>query len=1303
MENAKKGRLKRLAKTQVMLGRLKKLSSEPVEVREKRLNEERESSILRRDEDKYFGNAALLSFKSKLREMSKKFNSVDPKAGSERDMTGQRPKSPSGSPSAFKKESGIVSLPPTPDSPRSEYIREVVRTSILPLPLFLRKDGNPRSINFANRGLGDAKIMAVLHVIDKLPAVAEINFRDNRLTDTALTVLTTKLEKLKMLTHLDLSYNDIDDSAKDIMDYLVSKKCTLVTLVMDGADVDDVECAHIAEAMKHNSSIHSLSLSHNKIGEMELLNVVKPDLITGGEGMGDMLMHNATLTELDLSWNSIRMESAITLADALAHNQTLLTLKLAHNTFADMAAQRIGHALRSNTSLKTLDLSFNGLVPKSSATLAYNLIFNTSLVSLTMDGNKLGTVGAQGVVGAMQRSEGEDRHLYISFRDTHTRLVDKTVFDPKQPNGVWEVDLTEPYGRMIVEECMYLANNKAGCRMTRLEYNGKNVPLESKDEEVKADDKAHFSSHEFLRQAKDFVRILNVDHNRLTAAGVLKPMLESFSFKLHKELLTNVVDRIGNNWAATVKKATDRGTLEELPALEDVLLMEFFEALFQIGDDDESGLVDIDELMAIMAEIEVPVDRFKAARMMRDFDVDDSGTIDSDEFSMAMVKEFCNMDAPKKLVVEKATGQPWLIPEKGKLKITVASECANPASGDVPDEDSIDRVIHSMKNAGSPEEREAIFENACRSPYYFLTTHHAQMIFDEVASHTEDILSIIPPLLPQMVSAQHALRFIDSNFNDAGKLAIRVKMGPIFCAYMGNSTGHYNLDLKHMQNRIAGQKLAAQSRSMEQLCEHMNVHTSQKGNHSTFRNECLEDVSISTPTKWWSSPPDAGKIAFDFAATDRPAEGSRSISDSRFRSLVSKLDLKSIAPLHEVLAERDRVEREKKAVLAEERRKRRARQKQAELALRRKEMAKAAKRAAESKAHIDANLESVLDSKGGSLGISPIASPTGSRPGTGFASGRSSPGSPGFSEDEGSLNTGGFEDEDSLVDIDDESMVDSVEAVELVKQSAIPDVISSAHIRQYFSNYMESSYHYYDYYPRERMRDMSRPGYDPNASRPSTPEDMQYDPPAEHRHKSKFSVIFPFAYYKLLQLQITLPSIYLSVQQVIDLMDLFPSDDFVRVQVFISCFSRIVDLKNIHRIVYDVNIMSLDERLETEHRLGILNLFNPSEPNREFRLDLRRWDHRQMSRHLIRLAQEEPGDNWDGATYRWAKYDLPVPGWVLPATWLLPDGTNIPPDGPRTHGWLCVTYTSTGPGCQPNHNARRRMRAKLLTGLKKIV
>jgi hypothetical protein len=120
------------------------------------------------------------------------------------------------------------------------------------------------------------------------------------------------------------------------------------------------------------------------------------------------------------------------------------------------------------------------------------------------------------------------------------------------------------------------------------------------------------------------------------------------------------------------------------------------------------------------------------------------------------------------------------------------------------------------------------------------------------------------------------------------------------------------------------------------------------------------------------------------------------------------------------------------------------------------------------------------------------------------------------------------------------------------------------------------------------------------------------------------------------------------------------------------------------------------------HRVGIMNLLDPMKPDRLYRLDLRRSDHREWVKILVVLAIAEPGENWENVEYRWGKYDEPVPGWTLPATWCFADdGGNT--GGPRSFGWLKLSYRSHGNGCFPVVSVRKNLRKRTLAGMKRII
>jgi len=220
---------------------------------------------------------------------------------------------------------------PTRTDPRlvvQEYLKSVIEKGRIPMPALL-KQTTLRALDISNQGLGDDFVVALGDVLLRLPYLVTINMKNSRCTDTGVNAVVSRAGELTKLVQLDLSDNEIGNlSAVSLRNFLNSHKCTLRTLVISNADVDDDECNQLMSALQINKSLTELDLSRNLIGASENLNVVKPDLITGGESVAEMLRTNETLRVLNLSWNAIRGDSAVELATSLRDNQTLKELIL---------------------------------------------------------------------------------------------------------------------------------------------------------------------------------------------------------------------------------------------------------------------------------------------------------------------------------------------------------------------------------------------------------------------------------------------------------------------------------------------------------------------------------------------------------------------------------------------------------------------------------------------------------------------------------------------------------------------------------------------------------------------------------------------------------------------------------------------------------------------------------------------------------------------------------------------------------------------------------------------------------------
>lgn len=348
----------------------------------------------------------------------------------------------------------------------------------------------------------------------------------------------------------------MDESSKTIMNYIRDPTCTLKALILNGADVDDYEVGNLCDAMIENTSILTLGLSRNLLGSDEHRKLLEPELELAGDGLARLLLKNRKLTSLDLSWNSLRASCATAIGRALKRNCTIKKLQLQFNSFGDLGTQSIGYALKYNSSLTELDLSNNSIVPRSACVLANALSHNETLSFLNLSDNVLGRVGGQAVVAAIQRSQEIKR--IIKFSGCDCSKEDPSLFDPARPQGTWYLDLAEPYGQMIAEECFFLANFRAGCSIEQLMYEQKVIPLTRASLGHKK-----FSLKEIHQHSKTAAKAV-LSKQWPAAAAALAALMDQFSFTMAQDVCLEVVQMVGKNWATKQARKNRSEDLHEV-------------------------------------------------------------------------------------------------------------------------------------------------------------------------------------------------------------------------------------------------------------------------------------------------------------------------------------------------------------------------------------------------------------------------------------------------------------------------------------------------------------------------------------------------------------------------------------------------------------------------------------------------------------------------------------------------------------------------------------------------------------------
>ncbi|KAJ3276390.1 Centrosomal protein of 78 kDa [Terramyces sp. JEL0728] len=146
---------------------------------------------------------------------------------------------------------------------------------------------------------------------------------------------------------------------------MMSDNSTLKTLILSGNEFGDKEATFIAEV---------LDISRNDIGDI------------GGIALGNGLLHNEGLRELNVSWNQMRIRGIAGFLNGAKDNTVLSKLDLSHNGVGDNGNCFISY-LGKSAAIKSLNLSYTRMDDGSFAGLWKAVESNRSLTELDVSGN----------------------------------------------------------------------------------------------------------------------------------------------------------------------------------------------------------------------------------------------------------------------------------------------------------------------------------------------------------------------------------------------------------------------------------------------------------------------------------------------------------------------------------------------------------------------------------------------------------------------------------------------------------------------------------------------------------------------------------------------------------------------------------------------------------------------------------------------------------------------------------------------------------------------------------------------------
>jgi Ran GTPase-activating protein (RanGAP) involved in mRNA processing and transport len=268
-----------------------------------------------------------------------------------------------------------------------------------------------------------------------------IRLADNRLTSESLPIIINGMGR-QYLIELDLSQNSLRGVSCDALsDYFLLpnslQDLNLSSCTLSNADIERF-CSSLS-SVAHK--LRNLNMSSNAMSGIAL-NAIHAYLTSS----------NCRLVRFDVSSCELGSIGAKKLAAAIRINTTLISLNMSSNDIPDEAGEVVIASLSSNYMLERLTLANNNIMARSCFVLAKVLRQCKSLKFIDLSCNPLKEPGGRCLFRELLLGlECEVSMLGAKFD------IDDSAFNYSTPEGVYDLDLAQPYQAAILDELLNIA------------------------------------------------------------------------------------------------------------------------------------------------------------------------------------------------------------------------------------------------------------------------------------------------------------------------------------------------------------------------------------------------------------------------------------------------------------------------------------------------------------------------------------------------------------------------------------------------------------------------------------------------------------------------------------------------------------------------------------------------------------------------------------------------------------------------------------------------------------------------------
>ncbi|XP_019487772.1 PREDICTED: NACHT, LRR and PYD domains-containing protein 14 [Hipposideros armiger] len=247
----------------------------------------------------------------------------------------------------------------------------------------------------------------------------------------------------KRLTHLCLADNALGDGGLKLMsDALKHPQCTLQSLVLRRCHFTSLSSEHLSSSLLHNKSLTHLDLGSNWLQD------------DGVKLLCDVFQHpSCSLQDLELMGCVLTGACCLDLASAILNNPNLRSLDLGNNDLKDDGAKILFEALRHpNCNIQRLGLEYCDLTSLCCQDLSSALSSNQRLIKINLTQNTLGCEGIMKLCEVLRSPEcklqvlglckeafdEEAQKLLEAVRVSNPHLVIKQDYnDHNEEDGSW--------------------------------------------------------------------------------------------------------------------------------------------------------------------------------------------------------------------------------------------------------------------------------------------------------------------------------------------------------------------------------------------------------------------------------------------------------------------------------------------------------------------------------------------------------------------------------------------------------------------------------------------------------------------------------------------------------------------------------------------------------------------------------------------------------------------------------------------------------------------------------------------------